>query len=165
MEGAPKMPTPEAANRNKSPEAVASVENLSDWRELKEQAPNQFEKELKNKFDDVESFEEMEPVEKALALKELQEKLVSEGNQNRYVDELVAERIAFEMEATDDVTRSEFKLPLRSPLERQQESTETFNEESPDWYNEILGYTPQAGNGVKVDQQQELSPGQQRAAA
>lgn len=153
MEGAPKIPIPEATNKN---EALKS-----DWSELKVEAPTR----LENRLEEIKGFEQMKSVEKVLALKELQETLAAEGNQNRYVDELLAERIMVEMEATDDATRSEYKLPLRTPQERQKQSTEPLPEKSPDWYNKILGYPPEKGDGVGVDQQQELSPGQLRAAA
>lgn len=70
-----------------------SVESITDWRELKEVAPQEAKKLLSR----IDGYETMEPHEKMSAVASLIEELFKEGNHNRYIaNELAREHLRVE---------------------------------------------------------------------
>ncbi len=140
MEGVPKNTTPGVER------AHNDVENLSDWRERREQAPQAAEKWI----DTIDNFENLPPGEQVLTLNVLKEQL-AEDNKNLYIDRVVAQRVADIIETMPDEERAEYKLPLRSPAERHSESNVVpFPVTPPPDYTDRLGYAPKPSNNPQM---------------
>jgi len=144
MEGQPK--------RTVAIERENNVENLADWRALKERAPQAAERRIAS----ITGFAEMEVGAQVVSLQALQNEL-AEDNSNRFVGQVVAEKIAERMDDMSDAGRLHYRLPLRTPAERTSEKTTPFpkspmNEE----YTKYLDYTHAANdpNAPKVDEEQ-----------
>jgi len=137
-------------------EKESNIENLADWRELRDRAPEKARQLIEN----VSGFETMKPGEQIIALQALKVEL-ADDNTNRFIDRVIAGEIATRMDTMADVTRSEYELPLRTPNER----VEVAANSMPEVPEYPLPYTPKAGDGVGVDQVAELAPGVQKYAA
>ena len=149
MEGIPKNNVPAS-------ERESNIENLADWRELRDRAPEK----VTQLIQDIPEFEAMESGEQIIALQTLQEDLAGD-NKNRFMDGVIASEIANRLDVMDDVDRSEYKLPLRTPAER----VEVKSNPVPEVPEYPLSYLPKAGDGITVGQVAELAPGVQKHAA
>lgn len=92
MEGVPKT----EANK------VESVENLSEWRELKEQASAQ----AKELIEAVDNFAEMEDSEQVVQLQGILGDLQTD-NENRFIAEVIASQLALTEETIRHAERME----------------------------------------------------------
>ena len=152
MEGILKNSVPSSEREN-------NIENLADWRERKERAPEQ----AQARIDDIEGFENKSAKEKVQILTEIKDELAEENNKNLYIDRVLANRIATIMDVSNH-EREELGLPLRSPYENLQKPQESadlidFPTEPPSDYQERNGYPTRRGDGVKVDEVAEIPPG------